>query len=494
MPREREMKALFFRLLEQSEGKAGALQSLVASRQGEVARNVFELDPATFGQVPRSPFAYWASAAVRRKFIELDPFASEGRVACVGLQTSDNFRFLRLAWEVPPSLYLKCWWPYSKGGVFSPHYSDLHLIVNWQDEGEEMKAWAGSLYNNSHWSRILKNLEFSGRPGITWPSRTQSGFGPRPLPSRAMFDTKGNSAFVHGDGSIDLLSLCAIANSAPFRALLALQLAAADAAARSYDVGVVQRTPVPGLSEVQKADLAKLALASWSLRRFSDTSLEASHAFHLPALLQAGVGLLCARSAIWSQRLAESEAEFEQLEAEIDEQCFALYGIDHADREQIECGLPGSSEGEEGDAEEGSDDEGPATSELNAASLVASLLSWTVGVAFGRFDLRLATGGREATPPPGPFNPLPACSPGMMTDKDGLPFEEPPERYLVSFPRDGILIDDIGAERDLVARVRQVFDEVFPDPAARWEEAAEILGEEDRTLRTWFARKFFGST
>ena len=124
--------------------------------------------------------------------------------------------------------------------------------------------------------------------------------------------------------------------------------------------------------------------------------------------------------------------------------------------------------------------------------LSASLLSWTVGVAFGRFDLRLATGKRSAPPEPEPFDPLPVCSPGMLTGDDGLPLDAPLVGYPIDFPRDGILTDDAGVERDLVAAARRVFESVFTDPGVRWEEAADILGNRDRELRGWFAREFFG--
>ena len=42
------------------------------------------------------------------------------------------------------------------------------------------------------------------------------------------------------------------------------------------------------------------------------------------------------------------------------------------------------------------------------------LIEYALGVAFGRFDLRLATGERDHPPEPEPFDPLPACSPGML--------------------------------------------------------------------------------
>jgi hypothetical protein len=94
-------------------------------------------------------------------------------------------------------------------------------------------------------------------------------------------------------------------------------------------------------------------------------------------------------------------------------------------------------------------------------SLASELFDWLVGAAFGRFDLRLATGEREPPPEPEPFDPLPVCSPGMLTGDDGLPLAGPPPGYPLDFPTDGILVDDAGMDRnalaahDLIRRVRQ---------------------------------------
>src|SRR6516162_6939687 len=69
----------------------------------------------------------------------------------------------------------------------------------------------------------------------------------------------------------ELLGLLAVVNSSAYRAVLALQLAAADAAARSYEVGVIQRTPIPHLTPDDKPTLATLAHRAWSLKRSLDT-------------------------------------------------------------------------------------------------------------------------------------------------------------------------------------------------------------------------------
>lgn len=63
-----------------------------------------------------------------------------------------------------------------------------------------------------------------------------------------------------------------------------------------------------------------------------------------------------------------------------------------------------------------------------AADLTADLFDWLVGVAFGRFDIRLATGERQPPPEPGPFDPLPATSPGMLPDGE-TPFTPTPASW-----------------------------------------------------------------
>lgn len=170
-----------------------------------------------------------------------------------------------------------------------------------------------------------------------------------------------------------------------------------------------------------------------------------------------------------------------------------MYGLSEAERLSLTQISTEYGEGEgfhsEDDSDDAEEDQAIDAVEVGAAPMVASLLSWTLGVAFGRFDVRLATGAREAPPEPEPFDPLPVCSPGMLTGDDGLPVAAPPSGYPLTFPTDGILVDDPGHARDLVRAVRAVFEVVFDDANARWHEAAELLPTTD--LRTWFAHNFF---
>ena len=134
--------------------------------------------------------------------------------------------------------------------------------------------------------------------------------------------------------------------------------------------------------------------------------------------------------------------------------------------------MPVARTTEDADADEEDDEDEDA----DVAGLTAELVAWAVGVAMGRFDVRLATGERAAPPEPEPFDPLPVCSPGMLTGDDGLPLEAPPAGYPIDFPASGILVDDPGHASDLTAAVRRVFEMVFGSSAdAIWSEAADLL-------------------
>lgn len=103
--------------------------------------------------------------------------------------------------------------------------------------------------------------------------------------------------------------------------------------------------------------------------------------------------------------------------------------------------------------------------DFNIGSLDA-VCSWSIGVSFGRFDIRLATGEREAPPEPKPFDPLPAKSPGMLPDGDA-PFHD----------NAGILVDDVGHPQDLPDLIDRVLDRVGLEVAV--------------DARAWLRREFF---
>jgi len=437
---------IFLRLMKESDKQSAMVSAISASRAGLSDDRVFHADPIDFKIIPGAPFSYWVNQSIRSAFIKHTRFESEGRTAKQGLATADDNRFLRVWWEVMPSA--TDWYSFAKGGAHSQHYADVYLMVNWTSDGAEIKNnlnEKGGIRSNV-W--MLKDTapKFFFRPGLTWPLRT-NGLSFRVIPSQCIFGHKGPVGFSSSDDELSLLGLSAVLNSKPFGYLVSLQLARTELA-QSYEVGLIQQTPVPELNSSQQADLAVLAHRAWSLKRSLDSIEETSHAFALPAALRACLG---------DYDPPAINVELVRIQAEIDAIAFDLYGFSDADRAAVQ-GDQGAVN--EGDAEVSADDEGDDEDDAPPIDQTAGLLSWAVGVAFGRFDWRLATNERAAPAEPAPFDPLPAKSPGMLPD-GAAPFHAHP----------GILVDDQGHPHDLARLIEEVLARVevpVPEDVRRW--------------------------
>jgi hypothetical protein len=428
-------------------------RALLDAAQGHGnARSLFSVEPASFASVPTSPFSYWVSDRIRGLFSNLPRFESSGRIARHGLATHDDFRWLRLVWEVPP-FPSGAWAPMAKGGAFSPTYSDIHLVLLWGPLGRWLKASKedrlrrGEITENN--SKLWSESHYF-RPGLTWARRSQRGLGIRAMAEGCIFADKGPAAFVESDRADELLALLAITTSMAFRYLVGLQMAFG-----SYEVGVIQRTPVPELTPTDVKGLAKLARRVWSLRRLPDTTNESSHAFLLPTGVNAKVTAIDA---------AAVERELAGIQAQIDDLTFNLYGISEEDRATIEAPTKAATSGSD-ESETESDDADEGDDDTSVGDGSAALNSWLVGVAFGRFDPRLATGERPVPSEPEPFDPLPSRSPGMYPEG-----EEPADRP-------DILVDDEGHADDLAARAIAV--------------AQRVRVDAHENLRGWLAKEFF---
>jgi hypothetical protein len=447
---------VFLRVLDATveEKRDALLRAVTAFTEGEgspgIMATAFDRDPKAFSAVPGSPFAYWVSTRILNTFQEVPAFNAGSRVATVGLQSSDDFRFLRLWFEPHAEAAYR---PFAKGGSFSPFYADLYASIIWDRDGHEVKAFAETTPGSKHWSRNIRSAEHYLRPGLTWPART-NGLSLRALPAGSVFGHKGPVVFVEENTADDLLALCAVVNSRIFGYFVSVQLARTELA-QSYEVGLIQQTPVPNLSPGDTRALSTLALRSWSLKRSLDTTTETSRAFLLPpGLNERATGL----------DRAAAHRELEENQRTIDDAASRLYRMGTEERATIDsvCRTDASASDELTDSEDEEDDRDKETPSIPSTNVVGS---WLVGVAFARFDPRLATGERAIPPEPEPFDPLPSRSPGMYPEG-----EEPAERA-------DILVDDEGHGDDLAARAVAVAERV------------KVATPED--LRGWLAKEFF---
>ena len=136
-----------------------------------------------FEKIPGSPVGYWVSPKIQEIFasnLALSAVASP----CVGLQTADNARFLRLWFEVSQSRIgfgfenaasaarsQKKWFPCNKGGSFRRWYGNQEFLVNWENDGFEIKNFKDSK------GKLLsrpQNTKFYFMDAISWSSVSSS--------------------------------------------------------------------------------------------------------------------------------------------------------------------------------------------------------------------------------------------------------------------------------------------------------------------------------
>ncbi|MEH2451335.1 Eco57I restriction-modification methylase domain-containing protein [Nostoc sp.] len=487
-----------FRLLEEGDKEGILLDILQKSND----YRCFLVSPQSFSMVPNTPFCYWVSDSIRQLFTKLPPFESNGRIAQHGASTKKDPRFLRVWWEILPNKIVtgtlkttpeqfckqtfedKPWALFAKGGAYSPYYADLHLLVNWKNNGEEIEQYVLYKYpylgkSGADW--ILHRECNYFQAGLTWTTRTTSRISFRNLPAGSIFSSKGAAAFVENK-----VYWLAILQSSISEALISLQLAAVDAAARSYEVGLIQRTPIPENSNLNKEKLVKLADFCIYIKSYLYTVNETSHIFHIPVLLQVLGSKLADLSFAWQEKIKKYTQQLSKYQEQIDDIVFQLYGISPKDRKTLEITVKSqniSIDNNIEDAEE-EDETAPVT---DSKQLVTDLLSYTVGCAFGRWDIRFSTGEKSAPELPDPFAPLPVCSPGMLTNTDGLPLSETPPGYPIPIAWDGILVDDPNHPNDITRRIREVLERIWKNNANNIEqEACEIIGV--RELRDYFQR------
>ena len=247
------------------------LRGLLASDKAGVLREkpddlTFRLSTDKLEALPGAWFDYWVGEEILGFFAKHPPLQDDGRVVSRGISAGDNFRFLRLLWELPSTARARGWVPVSKGGEFSRYWDDIHLAIDWRHEAEPYREVGGA--------RIF-NLDLQGQPGVYWPKRTTSLPSARPLPRGAFFEANSIPLF----GS-DLDLYLGFANSRIFALLFLMQVGAGDvargSAAKDWITGPARRIPwaQPGPESGNRmrsaAELA--ARASRQLASHSETS------------------------------------------------------------------------------------------------------------------------------------------------------------------------------------------------------------------------------
>jgi hypothetical protein len=545
----RHSSANFVRLLSSTDKEAALSRTVSDSVGGAESAFLFQAYPHEFLAISGYPLAYWVPRSFRSHFERQEKMQRAVGEVRVGLQTGDDFRFIRTAWEVDAKDKGRGhrWVPLAKGGEFRKFYDDIHLLVNWDKAGSEIIECVDD--KGKQRSRP-QNVACYYRPGLTYPMRTTSNYSPRVLPSGCIFNVQGNSVFEPNNDGNRLLSVLGVLSTLVFESFTRLKarvgdMTSAGGAGFAYTPGLIGSMPFPALTECTSSSLASLVLQCVNLERFKDTSIEPSCLFVLPAMLTARS--LSLRQAFITHIASVEERELPALESVgmIEELVQGSYGLTDEDRGEVreQFGVPVASlpipskvnvdllrkvyttgltpdviaSNASQQRQLASDrhlriDEicrvvsvppgvfvdarrkGAWVRDDEVVDEAAALAQYLLGCAFGRWDIRYATGERPAPELPDPFAPLPVCPPGMLQGDDGLPLS--PEagrrlrtegRYPLDVAWDGILVDDPEHPLDLERQLQATLAVLWGDRADALEsEACSLLGVS--TIREWFRR------
>lgn len=157
------------------------------------------VEQMNFEKIPGAPIGYWVSPKIQEIFtsnLALSAVCSPTQ----GLATADNARFLRLWFEPSYSRIgfgcenaalaarsQKKWFPTTKGGTFRRWFGNMYYVVNWENDGEELTNFKGSVIRN-RWRYFTKC-------GATWSTIASGKPSFRYFDKSWLFETKGSVCF-----------------------------------------------------------------------------------------------------------------------------------------------------------------------------------------------------------------------------------------------------------------------------------------------------------
>ena len=322
---------------------------------------------ADFVKIPGMPVAYWLSNIYFELFSKL-PTLSNSVDFCKGLATMDNERFLRLWEEVnwknacvtaidaaEGKESKKRWFAYNKGGTFRRWYGNRDYMINWFDDGKELKDNVVKCYGGGSYTKEVRNEEKYFCEGITWSTLASGLISIRYSPKGCIFDSKGSMGFAKGGQNI--YALTAFLNSCVAQKFLEVLSPTLD-----YNIGGLNNLPFVDVPD-NAIEICKECIRDSA---YDWDSFETSWDFKKHPLLR-NVSTI---SEAFTQWQAECDDRFNQLKAneeELNRIFIDIYGLQDELTPEVE-------------------DKDVTVRKADLQRDIKSLLSYAVGCMFGRYS------------------------------------------------------------------------------------------------------------
>lgn len=320
-----------------------------------------------FSKIPGSPIAYWISSKLLSAFQDGRPLSAVAS-PCVGLQTADNGRFLRLWYEVcNQNIAFDCtstedslaratrWFPYNKGGDFRKWYGNNDYVVNWENDGYEIKH---NFDDNGKLRSRPQNTQFYFKNGVTWTLLSSSNFGVRISESHSIFDVNGMSAFSDSE-SMNRYILGYLASKVNFKILMIINPTLA------FQAGDISKCPLIIKNENSIENIVNLNIV---LSKSDWNSFETSWDFKIHPLVKNHIPTISEAYNLWKD---ECESRFNTLksnEEELNRIFIDIYGLQDELDPYVE-------------------DKDVTVRKADLVRDIKSFVSYAVGCMFGRYSL-----------------------------------------------------------------------------------------------------------
>lgn len=429
-----------------------------------------------FFALPGSPLAYWASRSLVKLFSKSATF--EPSLAYCGRGAATHAFFFRLAWEIPSAIPpVEKYKRLAHGGEYTPFFRENSVVINWENDGREVKEYINKQYPylNGNYGWAIQDEDKYGQVGLTSGKRNER-FNVQLMPAGHIFTHEGQG-FIPYETKDVWFSLGYLNSS-----LVSYFLTLTSGLQKTWVY--IRPIPVVDMDSENRSIIGKTAEESFRIKRKWSIGAEEASLFIRPWIFNDGIPV----SLQMSIHKVSDVHSVDSIILNTNRQKLSeavLNGIILSPEDIEEIAKDFERHPEEVAF---SSWRGSSPSEF-AQEHSQSLISYLIGIAFGRWDIRFATGENKLPDLPEPFASLPTCPPGLLKNAEGLPakLHSVNENYPVRISWPGILVDDEGHPDDIVARMREAIEVIWDEKADDIEhEACEILGI--RSLRENFRK------
>lgn len=317
-------KALCFKLSDFKGGMAVQKQKVLEAIDNKGCGYFYEAVQSDFNKIPGTTIAYWISKNMLGAY-EAGKNIGEIAFPKTGMTTGDNNRFLRMWFEVninnakfdvesakEAQCSEKKWFPYCKGGGFRRWYGYNEYLVNWFNDGYEIK---NNIKANGLKAASVRSENMYFKPLITWSAVTSGLFSCRYCFGGALFDSGGSSISVPQNAYY----LLSVLNGKIGQYVLDISNATIN-----YQPGDIAGIPIIFEKVEQVESNAQLNI---QISKTDWDSFETSWDFKKNPLVSGAANKISTAFEMWSKECAERFNQLKANEEELNRIFIDIYGL-----------------------------------------------------------------------------------------------------------------------------------------------------------------------